>query len=99
MPYGSNPSASKPSSSLSTRAAMSSSASAAHFTSGDAEQGSVLDGDAALYILRMLQLVEQRDGEVLRGDAAPALFVAGQLIAAGAVFSCPRARLDQRRRA
>src|SRR5207244_11001442 len=60
---------------------------AAHFTL-------VRDSNPALEVLRILQLVEDRDGEVLGGDVAPALLVDQQLIAAGAVFAGPLAGLD-----
>ena len=54
----------------------------------------VADGESTLDLLRPLDLVEDRDGEVLVGDPAPARGVEQELIAADAEAACTLARND-----
>lgn len=60
---------------------------------------SVAHGEAFLHVPFVLDLIDDRDGEVLRGDLALTVFGHDQVLQRLAVRSGPRTRLDQRRRA
>jgi hypothetical protein len=55
------------------------------------------DGEALPPVLRLLQLIHQRDGVVLHRDRALAIGRCQQLILPQAKFACPLTRLKKRR--